>query len=417
MKMTDIKKDVARFDRGVVSKATITNEGYLKADAIVTRTGVFLYQNADGTIRRELRHPDDVFQADSLDSLKMKPITNGHPKDRLVTSDNAKELSIGYTGETVRLDGQYVITPVLITDQVGVEEVKSHSKRELSLGYTVDLIREDGVYNGLEYTHRQTNIKYNHLAIVDRARAGSEARIHLDKDDAEEVELTRTDERFSVIHHEDGTQEDKNETVTLKGNEVMAENQTALVTLDGIDYKSTPEVANAYQKACKSVDEFKAKLDSMTTEFEKLKAEKDALSEKYDAAINVDHSETIREAVKTRVSLITQAKSLLGEKASEINMDDMSDLEIRTTVVKEKCAKANLDGASEVYIQARFDSLVEDGLFDTSSISKQREVVAPRFDGRAVLDADDARKKMMERFKNAWKGDVSTQDNTTKDRR
>src|SRR5271156_2344986 len=90
-----------RYDRGAVSKAIITDEGFLKAHAVVTRAGIFEYINADGSIRRELRHPNDVFQAESLGSMKMKPITNGHPAQKLVTSKNIKELAVGYTGETV----------------------------------------------------------------------------------------------------------------------------------------------------------------------------------------------------------------------------------------------------------------------------------------------------------------------------
>ena len=40
------------------------------------------------------------------------------------------------------------------------------------------------VYNGEPFDFRQTNIRYNHLAIVDEARAGPEARIVLDGEDA-----------------------------------------------------------------------------------------------------------------------------------------------------------------------------------------------------------------------------------------
>lgn len=58
---------------------------------------------------------------------------------------------------------------------------------ENCLGYTVDLIPEEGSYNGQPYNFRQSNIKYNHLSIVDNARAGSEARIALDSFDAEEI--------------------------------------------------------------------------------------------------------------------------------------------------------------------------------------------------------------------------------------
>jgi hypothetical protein len=180
--------NVARFDRGQVKgDAFITNEGYIKANAIVTRTGVFLYKNPDGTIRKELRHPDEVFKVDSLDSMKMIPVTNGHPQERLVSAENAKRLAIGYTGETITQDGEFVLSNLMITDLASIKDVTERKRKELSLGYTVDLIPEEGSYNGQPYNFRQTNIKYNHLSIVDNARAGSEARIALDSFDAEEI--------------------------------------------------------------------------------------------------------------------------------------------------------------------------------------------------------------------------------------
>lgn len=402
----DITQNVARFDRGVVTKATITKEGYLKADAIVTRTGVFLYQNPDGSVRKELRHPDDVFNSDSLQSLKMRPITNGHPPQRLVTADNYKELSIGYTGETVKLDGQYIVTPLLITDRNGVEQVQTRKKQELSLGYTVDLIQEVGTFDGEEYTHRQTNIQYNHLAIVDRARAGAAARIHLDRDDAVECEIARNDERFVL---DDVSQSQANQNNVNTPNEEiidMAENQT-LITLDGIDYKTPPEVVNAYKKSCQTVCELTQKLDSMAKEFEVIKAEKDAHAEKLDAIANVDHAQTIRDAVKARVALINTVQKVMGEVNEDLKLDDMSDLEIKTYVVKEKCPTANLDGASDVYVAARFDCLLEDSQTKGVSIAKQRETVAPRIDGQKEIDATDAKQRMIDRAANAWKKDMS----------
>ena len=43
--------NLARYDKGIVQGETsITDEGFIKGRAIVTRCGVFLYKNADGTI-------------------------------------------------------------------------------------------------------------------------------------------------------------------------------------------------------------------------------------------------------------------------------------------------------------------------------------------------------------------------------
>ena len=75
--MPDLRFDDLRFDAAKASKTKINDNGYLETDAIITRTGVFVYKNADGSTNRELRHPDDVFKADSLETLKMIPILIG----------------------------------------------------------------------------------------------------------------------------------------------------------------------------------------------------------------------------------------------------------------------------------------------------------------------------------------------------
>ncbi len=196
--------NLARYDKGIVqNEIQMTEEGFIKGRAIVTRTGVFLYKNADGTIRKELRHPEDVMIPESLESIKMIPIVDGHPAERLVTAENAKRLQIGFTGETVESEEPFIIANMVITDKAMVERIKDKKKNELSLGYTVDLIPMAGVYNGEPYDYKQTNIRYNHLALVDEARAGPEARIALDGDDAilmneQELKMTKKSKKVKI---------------------------------------------------------------------------------------------------------------------------------------------------------------------------------------------------------------------------
>lgn len=389
--MSENNTHVARFDKAVVRKAEVTPEGYLKADAIVTRTGVFQYLSADGSVRRELRHPDDVYQNQSLESLKMRPITNGHPASRLVTSDNAKELTIGFTGESVTLDGQYIVAPLLITDESGVRSVKSGARQELSLGYTVDLVEDEGVYNGESYTHRQTNIRYNHLAIVDRARAGQEARIHLDQGDA----IIACDEDYVNINNNN------------KELEPMAEEKKSFVTLDGVEHQTSELVATAYSALAKKLDEAEAaledaekKLEAAASENKKLEAEQaenaeaEGVSEQDEAAAKIDHAELINAAVKRRVALIRDAEKL----GVSVNMDS-TDAEIMAEVVKSKCPKVNLDGATDVYLQARFDALLESTSEEQhpSSIATQRERVVAKLDA-ADISVSASRARMLERL-------------------
>ena len=95
----NLKKDLKRFDNIDNSQwMTIpferTTEGFLKGRAIVTSIGVFTYKRKDGTIQRELRLPEEVFSMETLNSMKLKPVTLNHPTE-LVTSDNADKLQVG----------------------------------------------------------------------------------------------------------------------------------------------------------------------------------------------------------------------------------------------------------------------------------------------------------------------------------
>src|ERR1700722_2731251 len=64
---------------GPVKSHEITAEGWLKADATLTRTGVFKYKMPDGSIIRQLRLPEEVFSRETMKSMEMLPITEDHP--------------------------------------------------------------------------------------------------------------------------------------------------------------------------------------------------------------------------------------------------------------------------------------------------------------------------------------------------
>lgn len=332
---------VARYDKGVVrGEAEVTEEGYIKANAVVTRTGVFLYKNPDGTIRRELRHPDEVLVADSLDSMKMIPVTNGHPPERLVTAENSKALAIGFTGEQVSLDNQYILANFLITDADGVREVIENNKKELSLGYTVDLVPEEGEYFGEPYDFRQTNIKYNHLSLVAAARAGPEARIALDSDDAQEI--------------------DKTEVVMTKRK----------VRIRGDDYMMEPDAAEGAERLMEDLrnleDEkrrveseiamIRDKLDKTTAERDSMRDKIGGMQEEIDRKMD---AEEIRRGVRERLKLYRVAEKKMDNGFME-RIDHLTEMEIKKSIIKAYCPNASLDGKSDIYIQGRFDAVLED---------------------------------------------------------
>lgn len=197
-----------RFDITELNNTKLDQNGYLQATAHATKTGVFVYHHQDGTTTRELRHPDDVFKPDSIVSLKNRPVTDGHPFQGKVTADNTKGLAVGMAIDDPKQDGKFLNTKIQITDSTVIGKITRDENplRELSCGYDVDVVKEDGVFLGDQYDHRQTNIKYNHIALVNRGRAGPEARLHLDAEDAacdglEElvrIDLKETDENIEV---------------------------------------------------------------------------------------------------------------------------------------------------------------------------------------------------------------------------
>lgn len=177
-------KTVRRYDKGELRRAYRSPEGYLFVDAAVTRVGVFEYLQADGSIRRELRPPDEVMRADSLGTLGRKPVTLGHP-DEPVTSENVGELGVGSAGEhVVCTEGGFVTVSLAIHRADAVVAVTEKRVQEVSCGYDCTLEYASGSWQGEPYDAIQRGIKYNHIAIVDRGRAGPQVRIRLDEGDA-----------------------------------------------------------------------------------------------------------------------------------------------------------------------------------------------------------------------------------------
>lgn len=167
---------VIRLDSIPLGKATYTEEGYLKDRPILTSTGIFEYKNDDGTIRRELRLPEEVFAKESLASYKGKPIIITHEAG-LITKDNVHSEQVGTILSEGAQDGNDVRADIIIHD---TDEMKRAGLKELSLGYNLDLDETPGVWNGQPYDAIQRNIRINHLALVFEARAGDQARLNID---------------------------------------------------------------------------------------------------------------------------------------------------------------------------------------------------------------------------------------------
>ena len=199
---------VIRLDSVQMPRAYFTPEGFLKDKPVLTSTGIFEYQNPDGSVRRELRLPEDVFSPESLKSYRGKPICISHDAG-LIDKDNVAENQIGTILSEGERSGSDVVAEIIIHD---TDAMKDSGYKELSLGYNLDLEETPGEWHGEHYDAIQRNIKINHLALVREARAGEQARLNMDSRDQENVlkggkrmskKITKTRHGDSVLSQEE----------------------------------------------------------------------------------------------------------------------------------------------------------------------------------------------------------------------
>lgn len=164
-------------DRSAIGQTKKTAAGYLVATARVARTGIQEYRASelglmgDGIVK-VYRPESEVFHKDAIQSLSRVPVTINHPNE-LVTADNWKDLAVGEVGDEVMRDGDWLVVSPMLKDAAALVAVDTTHK-EISMGYTAEL-RDAAPETGADY--EMYNLRFDHLALVPKGRAGSQARI------------------------------------------------------------------------------------------------------------------------------------------------------------------------------------------------------------------------------------------------
>lgn len=125
--------EVLRFDfNGSSGEFKRTAQGFLRVKARLSKTGIFDYRTA-----REYRSFEEVFRADSLESLQGAPVTDRHPSESsdqsFVTPDNVKNHMIGIT-QSVERDGDYLKGSLLAFNEDAIKGIECGQLKEISLG-------------------------------------------------------------------------------------------------------------------------------------------------------------------------------------------------------------------------------------------------------------------------------------------
>lgn len=350
------------IDAAPLTSTKRTADGYLTTVARSVRTGVQLYTGAevgrpDLAVVNVYRPASEVHSADSLRSFSHAPVTNNHPSAP-VTADNWKELAVGEVSTAAKVDDDgWVSLPLVLKDAATIEAVES-GKRELSAGYSCTLVWGDGVApDGTAYQATQTNIRINHLAVVDRARAGSEARIG---DNWGVRPLPATNQESVPM----------DKTVLVDGLPIVTNDAGAAAIAKLVaDAKS---VADAHAK---TVADLEARLAVADGALAKAEAARD------EALANVLDAAALDARVAERGNLVARVKTL----APAVVVDGKSDLEIKRAVLADR--KIVLDGKSDAYVEARFDTLVEDAAGADNTAASLAAATVPVNDAAAEAAA------------------------------
>jgi hypothetical protein len=118
------------------------------------------------------RSVEEVFSPATIASFEGKPFTDNHPTET-VTIQNIGMYGKGHIQNIRRGSGEYqdmLIADIICTDEIVSNSIQQKLKREVSCGYDNVIVKGK---KGFE----QTQIRGNHLALVENGRAGQKAAI------------------------------------------------------------------------------------------------------------------------------------------------------------------------------------------------------------------------------------------------
>ncbi len=397
--------------------------------AWVTRTGVLTYRRADGTLVRELRHPDQVFASDSLATLRDASVTIGHPGNgqTWVSPENASELEVGVVHDAAP-EGEFVRSRLSVRRADAIKRIDSKELVEVSCGYDCAIDPTPGVYEGQPYDQQQTAIRYNHLALLaaGKGRCGRDVRLRVDSGDAiiEEAIAAPVSTANVLNAHETtatvsaavptGTSSAISFTTTAqpiapqttRELEARADSQGEMMTLrkvrvDGVEYEVPETAASMLDKLIGERDGHKKRADAA-------EGERDVMREQLAQAQNPTN---VQQLVRARVELERSAGSVLG---AETRVDSLTDRQVREKVLSVVSPSFKVEGRSDDAITAAFDyalstqgkvnrglQLVGEALGTSAAQQSPEQSRADASDVWAQFD------ELEEKRRNAWRGKAS----------
>ena len=174
MRLNDSEPIYTEHD--ISENKALTPEGFLLCrDVCISRPGRFRYRADEADIPSDTgivwlsRSREELFKPETVASFNGKPVVIGHEAG-FVNPSNFKSRAVG-TVQNVREEEGKLVADLLITDDEAIRLIQSGELREVSCGFDAECV-PDGPGAG-----HQEGIVGNHVALVTKARLGSECQI------------------------------------------------------------------------------------------------------------------------------------------------------------------------------------------------------------------------------------------------
>lgn len=354
-----------RYDTAAIGKfETDAQNGFLTIrDVPIAKIGVFPYKLADGSVRMEAKLPQELLSDSTVESANNKPVTDDHPPE-MVTIDNTKKYMSGITSNNAHVKGNTLRVDMVISDKDLINDISS-GKEELSIGFRTEVKNIAGDFEGEHYDSQQTNIQINHIAVVDRGRAGHSIRLTGDSASML-IQDKRTETKMDT------------EIVRLDGREITVNSKDAsfVKETDRKIYKQDAAENDEISKLKATIADLKKQLAAAKSgkddngkdkesELAKSKAKTDALEKELQDTKEKFSPENINKRVNNRVRLQQDAAEYL---ANDYDFADKSDRQIKVDAIK--TVKKDFDDKNVT--DGRIDGLFEALSWNKNSITGWR---------------------------------------------
>lgn len=352
-----------------ITHREFTDEGFLRVPGKVARTGIQQYLacelGLDGDPNRIInvyRPEEEVFSDASLASFDGVDITLQHP-DTLVDSTNYSRVSKGVVrGTGTRTDDNFVQCNLVIKAKDTVDAILSGTC-ELSAGYTATYDDTPGTTpDGEPYHFKQTNIRINHVAVVDRARAGSNARIF--------------DSGEKAMH------------------QIVTDTGRVLEVADAA-------VADAFDRLNKRVSDAEATATKAQATNDGLQAKVDDLTGKLEQAVIASSDEAIKQRVEQIAQVQSKARKVAGDTFS---CDSVNATDIMRAALALRHPKRDFADKSADYVQAAFDMAADEDEEDKKESKDAQYTQLAQDAARHAQPQQSAYDKFKQQVSNAHRG-------------